>query len=66
MDALFKESVTETEDFRAGKEGVEAVFNTGGQGASELDQRRRSRIAAVKGGGGANITQQGIGVGAAD
>jgi hypothetical protein len=66
MDALFKESVTETEDFRAGKEGVEAVFNTGGQGANELDQRRRSRIAAVKGGGGANITQQGIGVGAAD
>lgn len=66
IDALFDESITETADFRAGTEGIEAVFNTGGEGANELERRRRTRIAAVKGGGGGNITQQGIGVGAAD
>ena len=66
MESLFRESVSEEEDFRAGEQGVEAVFDTGGEGANELDLRRRQRIAAVKGGGGANITQQGIGVGAAD
>lgn len=65
-EALFRESVSEDEDLQAGVEGVEAVFNTGGNGASELDQRRRTRLAATAGGGGANITQEGIGVGAAD
>lgn len=66
LNPLFTESVSEDEDMRAGEQGIEAVFNTGGTGANELDERRRERLAAVSGGGGANITQQGLGVGAAD
>jgi hypothetical protein len=65
-ESLFRESVSEEEDFRAGTEGIEAVFNTGGDGANKLDERRRERIAALSGGGGANITQEGIALGAAD
>lgn len=65
-ESLFTESVTETKDLTAAGEGADAVFQLGGTGAKELEERRRTRIATLSGGGGANMTQEGLGVGAAD
>lgn len=66
VGAVFDESVSETQDLRAEDEGAEAVFGLGGTGAIDIEKRRRTRVAATSGGGGANVDRTGVNLGAAD
>lgn len=48
---LFDQSVSETNDLRAGVEGVQAQFGLSGQATQEITQRQQQRAAEFKGGG---------------
>lgn len=65
IDSLFSESVSETQDLTVEGEGVDAVFDLGGDGGNVLQRRQRERAASLAGGGGAAVQQSGLGLGAA-
>lgn len=56
--SLFTESITEAEDLRAEREGVNAALSSG-TAASEIERRRQRRIAAGSGKVGAGVTEGG-------
>ena len=61
---LFRETISETEDFSSGDEGVDAVF---GGDDEKLTKRKKDRVAAFSGGGGAYLGGEGqTGFGRAD
>jgi hypothetical protein len=62
--ALFAESISEKVDMAAELEGVNAIFGLGD--ATALERRRRSRIAALSGGGGSVLQNAGVGAGSAE
>lgn len=63
---LFDELLGEAQDFTAEGEGVDALFDLGGPGAELLRQRLTNRSAAFRGGGGAILTEEGVGFGSVD
>lgn len=61
MDSLFTETASETVDFTAEGEGVDAAFGLNGGGASKLLTRRLGeRVAAGEGSGGAAAGERGV------
>ena len=60
QDALFTESIGETEDLTADEEGVNAAFGLDDDSADTLQRRAASRRNNLGGGGGLNISQEGI------
>jgi hypothetical protein len=65
LKPVFAETISEGTDLTGEGEGVDAVFNLGGDGATKIRQRLGERKAAVSGGGGSVLTQQGLGLGGA-
>lgn len=64
---LFEETLAETTDLSAAKEGVQAVFNTGPGGAQSIQDRLQTRANQFKGSGGAGSSEKGVvGFGVAD
>jgi hypothetical protein len=57
---LFDESISESQDLIAEREGVGAVFGTDAEAARLVDRRLQGRKAAFEGGGGALVTERGI------
>lgn len=60
---VFQETIDENQDLTVEDQGVEAVFGTGGTGAQDIKKRQDTRSAAFQGGGGAGLSQGGLGLG---
>src|SRR5690606_25123415 len=56
---LFNETVTEREDLRAEREGVEAVFGISGESQEAVRRRQSTRLAAFAGDSGINVGRRG-------
>jgi len=63
---LFDELLGEDADYTAEGEGLETIFDLGGEGAERLRHRLESRQALFRGGGGALLTEEGLGLGSVD
>lgn len=57
---LFDETITETEDYTVGDEGIGAAFNIGGGQVRKLEQRGEARAAETSGAGGVLSEQRGV------
>lgn len=67
LSPLFDETLAEKVDYTKEGVGVDAVFGTQPGAEGQLDQRRRTRVNAFAGSGGALTTQTGVvGLGVAD
>lgn len=63
LSPIFEETVGEAnqgEDLDALDQGLDAIFNMGGQGAREIEKRRRQRLAAFQGGSSAAADTSGV------
>ena len=60
LDPLFAELADESEDFTAEGVGTSAVFGLSPEATRQLERRRRRRLAAFEGAGGAAMGQRGV------
>jgi hypothetical protein len=62
---VFDETISETNDLTAEREGVDAAFDLGGDGVDKINKRLEQRRAALDGGGGAVVSSGQSGFGSA-
>lgn len=60
LRSLFNETLGETTDLNIEDTGVEATFGLSSNASQILERRRRARVNALRGGGGASVSSQGV------